>query len=94
MCHVIRTYPQKLPAFWTHFGHQNELAAETVIGIGIVVIYRGDGYIRLVAQIADGRDFRLCLQAGHESASNSGDDVYVINQCNEISLCRSDGTHQ
>ena len=38
-------------------------------------MYLGDGHARLLAQIAEGRDLGLGLEAGHEAARDAGDDL-------------------
>jgi hypothetical protein len=41
----------------TYFGHEDKLAAEAVVRIGIIVVNLGHGHVRLVTEIANSRDF-------------------------------------
>jgi hypothetical protein len=62
----------------TYFGHEDKLAAEAVVRIGIIVVNLGDGHVRLVTEIANSRNFGFCLQPRHEATRNSGNELDMI----------------
>ena len=62
----------------THPGHQDVLAAEAVVRVGVVEVDGGDGDVGVGADVGHGGDLGLGLEARHEATRDARDDFSSV----------------
>jgi hypothetical protein len=70
----------------TDLGHDNELAAEAVVLVCIIVVHFGYGYGGVLPEVRHRRDFGLCLDSRHEPASHACDHFMPVHEGDKICL--------